>query len=193
MRQYTLKLVLAMMATLPALAIAHPGHEHTNSFMSGFSHPLGGLDHLLAMIAVGIWAASLGGRAIWAVPTAFVATMLAGGGLAVAGIQVPFVEQGILLSVVFMGIMLLASVKLSTISCAAIVAVFALFHGAAHGLEMPLNANGAQYAAGFAIATALLHAAGVAFGAVVASIQVPVLNRIAGSLITLAGAFLAFA
>ncbi|BFM50973.1 HupE/UreJ family protein [Marinomonas sp. THO17] len=192
MRQYTLKFVLAMMATLPALAFAHPEHEHTNSFLSGFSHPLGGLDHLLAMVAVGIWAVSLGGRAVWTVPTAFVATMLIGGGLAVAGVQLPFIEQGILLSVVFMGIMLLASVRMSISSCAAIVAAFALFHGAAHGLEMPLNANGIQYAAGFAIATALLHATGVAFGAVVASIQAPIINRIAGSLIALAGAFLAF-
>jgi len=193
MRQITLKIVLAVMATLPALALAHPGHEHTNSFMTGFLHPLGGLDHLLAMVAVGIWATTLGGRAIWAVPAAFVTTMLVGGGLAVAGIQVPFIEQGIVLSVLFMGALLLSSAKFSLLSCALVAGFFALFHGAAHGLEMPLTANGAVYALGFATATILLHSVGMAFGAVVASIQAPIINRITGSVIAVAGMVLAFA
>ena len=172
---------------------AHPGHEHASSFMSGFSHPMGGLDHLLAMVAIGLWAASLGGRALWAIPVAFVMTMIFGGGLAVAGMSVPFVEQGILLSVIVLGALVLFAKRLPTLVCAAIAGAFALFHGAAHGMEMPLTANGLQYALGFALATAGLHAVGLGFGQVMAKIGTPLVTRISGSLIATAGLVLAFA
>ena len=172
---------------------AHPGHEHASSFMTGFSHPMGGLDHLLAMVAIGLWAASIGGRALWAVPVAFVMTMILGGGLAVAGMTVPFVEQGILLSVIVLGALVLFAKRLPTLVCAAIAGGFALFHGAAHGMEMPLNANGLQYALGFALATAGLHAVGLGFGQVMAKIGTPLVTRISGSLIATAGLVLAFA
>ena len=172
---------------------AHPGHEHASSFMSGFSHPMGGLDHLLAMVAIGLWAASLGGRALWAIPVAFVMTMIFGGGLAVAGMSVPFVEQGILLSVIVLGALVLFAKRLPTLVCAAIAGAFALFHGAAHGMEMPLTANGLQYALGFALATAGLHAVGLGFGQVMAKIGTPLVTRISGSFIATAGLFLAFA
>jgi urease accessory protein len=172
---------------------AHPGHEHSSSFMTGFSHPMGGLDHLLAMVAIGLWAASIGGRALWAIPVAFVVTMLLGGGLAVAGLNVPFVEQGILLSVIVLGALVLFAKRLSTAVCMAIAGAFALFHGAAHGMEMPLNANGLQYALGFALATAGLHVVGLGFGQVMAKIGTPLATRISGSLIATAGLFLAFA
>lgn len=172
---------------------AHPGHEHASSFMTGFSHPMGGLDHLLAMVAIGLWAASIGGRALWAVPVAFVMTMILGGGLAVAGMSVPFVEQGILLSVIVLGALVLFAKRLPTLVCAAIAGAFALFHGAAHGMEMPLNANGMQYALGFALATAGLHAVGLGFGQVMAKIGTPLVTRISGSLIATAGLVLAFA
>jgi len=183
----------ALVAALPALALAHPGHEHTTSFMTGFMHPMGGLDHLLAMLAIGLWAASLGGRALWAVPTAFVGTMLVGGALAVAGVQVPFIEQGILLSVILMGTLLLGAVRFPAAVCAGIAGLFALFHGAAHGLEMPLDANGAEYALGFALATALLHVAGMVFGLAIARFQASIVTRVTGSLIAIAGLFLAIA
>ena len=172
---------------------AHPGHEHASSFMSGFSHPMGGLDHLLAMVAIGLWAASIGGRALWAIPVAFVMTMILGGGLAVAGMTVPFVEQGILLSVIVLGALVLFAKRLPTLVCAAIAGGFALFHGAAHGMEMPLTANGLQYALGFALATAGLHAVGLGFGQVMAKIGTPLVTRISGSLIATAGLVLAFA
>ncbi|QUX97037.1 urease accessory protein UreJ [Marinomonas sp. CT5] len=172
---------------------AHPGHEHASSFMTGFSHPMGGLDHLLAMVAIGLWAASIGGRALWAIPVAFVMTMILGGGLAVAGMTVPFVEQGILLSVIVLGALVLFAKRLPTLVCAAIAGGFALFHGAAHGMEMPLTANGLQYALGFALATAGLHAVGLGFGQVMAKIGTPLVTRISGSLIATAGLVLAFA
>jgi urease accessory protein len=172
---------------------AHPGHEHASSFMTGFSHPMGGLDHLLAMVAIGLWAASIGGRALWAIPVAFVMTMILGGGLAVAGMSVPFVEQGILLSVIVLGALVLFAKRLPTAVCVAIAGAFALFHGAAHGMEMPLNANGLQYALGFALATAGLHAVGLGFGQVMAKIGTPLVTRISGSLIATAGLVLAFA
>jgi len=192
MRLQTLKMgLVALFAAIPALALAHPGHEHTTSFISGFMHPMGGLDHLLAMLAIGLWAASLGGRALWAVPAAFIGTMLVGGGLAVAGVQVPFIEQGIVLSVILMGALLVGAARFPVTICAGIAGLFAVFHGAAHGLEMPLNANGAEYALGFAAATALLHLVGIGFGAAIARFQAPIITRVTGSLIAVAGLFLA--
>ena len=188
----SLKMALAaLVAAIPALASAHPGHEHTTSFMTGFMHPMGGLDHLLAMLAIGLWAANLGGRALWAIPVAFVGTMLVGGGLAVAGVQVPFIEQGIVLSVILIGALLVGAARFPIAVCAGIAGLFALFHGAAHGLEMPLNANGAEYALGFAAATALLHIVGIGFAIIVARFQAPIVTRIMGSLIAVAGVFLA--
>lgn len=171
--------------------LAHPGHEHASSFMTGFAHPMGGLDHLLAMVAIGLWAASIGGRALWAIPAAFVVTMLLGGGLAVAGLNVPFVEQGILLSVIVLGVLVLFAKRLPTLVCAAIAGGFALFHGAAHGMEMPLSANGLQYALGFALATAGLHAVGLGFGQLMTKIGTPLVTRISGSVIATAGLVLA--
>lgn len=192
MRLRTLKMgLVALFAAIPALALAHPGHEHTTSFISGFMHPMGGLDHLLAMLAIGLWAASLGGRALWAVPAAFIGTMLVGGGLAVAGVQVPFIEQGIVLSVILMGALLVGAARFPVAICAGIAGLFAVFHGAAHGLEMPLNANGVEYALGFAAATALLHLVGIGFGAAIARFQAPIITRVTGSLIAVAGLFLA--
>lgn len=189
-----LKLGLAVLAaSAPIAALAHPGHEHTTSFMTGFMHPMGGLDHLLAMFAIGLWAASLGGRAVWAVPMAFVATMLVGGGLAVAGMSVPFAEQGIVLSLIVMGALLVGAARFPVSVCAGIAGLFALFHGAAHGAEMPVNANGLEYALGFAVATALLHVAGIVFGQALARIQAPVVTRITGSVIAAAGLVMAIA
>ena len=186
-------LMVAASVLASGSVLAHPGHEHASSFMTGFAHPMGGLDHLLAMGAIGLWAASIGGRALWAIPAAFVVTMLLGGGLAVAGLNVPFVEQGILLSVVVLGALVLFAKRLPTAACMAIAGAFALFHGAAHGMEMPLSANGLQYALGFALATAGLHVVGLGVGQVMAKIGTPLATRISGSLIATAGLFLAFA
>jgi urease accessory protein len=161
----TLALLLSASAT-PAFAHLSP-HEH-GSFMAGLSHPLFGLDHILAMVAVGLWAAMLGGRAIWIVPAAFVGTMIVGFGLAMAGVGLPFVEPVILASVVVLGLVIAAAVRLPAPAGALLVGAFALFHGHAHGAELG-SATAATYLAGFAAATALLHAAGIAIGLGLAS------------------------
>lgn len=185
--------LVSALAVSSSAVFAHSGHEHTSSFMSGFSHPLGGLDHLLAMVAVGLWAASLGGRALYAVPVAFVAMMLLGGGAAMAGLEVPFVEQGILLSVMVLGALVLGAKRLPVAVCAAIAGGFAVFHGVAHGMEMPANGAAAQYALGFAVATTALHLVGVGFGQLMARLGTPLITRLSGSVIAVLGMVLALA
>jgi urease accessory protein len=175
---------------LSSMTFAHSGHEHVSSLMSGFSHPLGGLDHLLAMLAIGLWASSLGGRALWAVPAAFVMLMLAGGSLAVAGLNVPFVEQGILLSVIVLGALVFGAKRLPILASVAIAGGFAVFHGAAHGSEMPMNVNGVQYALGFVLATAGLHTLGLGLGQLMTRFASPLMIRISGSMIAGAGVVL---
>jgi len=176
--------------TAPAFAHLNPA-EH-GSFMAGFSHPLFGLDHILVMVAVGLWAAQIGGRALWRVPLAFVATMAVGFGVAVAGIDLPFVEPAILASVVALGLLVAMAVRLDTAMSMAIVAVFALFHGHAHGGE--LGAAGAlPFGVGFVIATALLHAAGIGLGLGIARFSGSgIVARIIGGLTALAGLALVF-
>ena len=153
-------LVLAASAG-PAFAHLNPG-EH-GSFAAGFTHPVFGLDHILAMVAVGLWASTLGGRAQWGVPAAFVGAMALGFGFALAGGWLPFVEPAILASVVALGLLIAFAVRLPVALCATVVGAFALFHGFAHGGEIGA-AQVAQYGAGFALATALLHGAGIALG-----------------------------
>ncbi|MBX5159131.1 HupE/UreJ family protein [Rhizobium sp. NZLR3b] len=154
-------------AALPAVAYAHTGVGQTSGFIHGFSHPVSGLDHILAMVMVGVFAFQLGGRAIWLVPTTFVLVMAFGGALGVAGVNVPFVETGIALSVVVLGAIVALNVKAPTAVAMGVVGLFAIFHGHAHGAEMPENAAGAAYAAGFMMATALLHVGGLALGYVI--------------------------
>lgn len=153
--------LLLAAGTAPAHAHLDPGAH--GSFMAGFSHPLFGTDHVLAMVAVGLWAAMLGGRALWAVPAAFVGVMLAGFLAAMASLPLPFVEPAILASVVAIGLLVALAVPVPVGAGMAVVGFFALFHGHAHGGEIGA-ATTAGYAAGFALATALLHAAGVAAG-----------------------------
>lgn len=173
-------------------ASAHVGHGDVDGLMHGFLHPIGGLDHMLAMVAVGLLAALLGGRALWMVPVTFLAMMAAGAGLAMAGFELPFVELGISASVVALGVAVAFQVPLPVIAAMGIAGFFAIFHGAAHGAEMPIDASGASYAAGFLAATALLHLAGIGIG--VASSRL-VSNRdamrVAGGVIAVAGLYLA--
>lgn len=164
----TLRPLLAATALLaPTAAFAHPGHAEAVGFMAGFGHPIGGLDHVLAMVLVGVFAFQLGGRALWLIPATFVAVMAAGGGLGMAGIEVPFVETGIALSVVALGAAVAFGVKAPVAAAMAVVGLFAVFHGHAHGAEMPAASSGAAYVAGFLLATAALHAAGVGFGVLI--------------------------
>ena len=135
----------------------------------GFFHPIGGLDHVLAMVAVGLWAAQLGGRALWALPAAFL-TMMAAGGLAGGmGFSLPWVEAGIAASVVVLGLAVAWAVRWPMIAGLGLVGLFALYHGHAHGAEIPQAAAPALYAAGFLAATALLHGTGILLGRLAAS------------------------
>ncbi|MFD1702823.1 HupE/UreJ family protein [Methylopila henanensis] len=165
MRSHLLRLAVATAATLaPALAFAHAGAGALGGFAHGFEHPLGGLDHVLAMVMVGVFAYQLGGRAVWAVPATFVLMMAGGGALGAAGFDMPFVETGIALSIVVLGAVVAFGVRAPVAAAMGLVGLFAIFHGYAHGAEMPASAGAAAYAAGFMLATALLHAAGAGFG-----------------------------
>ena len=153
----------AGLAIVPALAFAHTGHG-TLGFAHGFSHPISGIDHILAMVAVGIFAANLGGRALWAVPLTFMTLMAVGGALGIAGMTLPFVEIGIALSIVVLGLAVAVRYQWPVAAAMSLVGLFAIFHGHAHGTEMPVDASGAAYALGFVLATGLLHLAGVSVG-----------------------------
>ncbi|WP_242217462.1 HupE/UreJ family protein [Shinella zoogloeoides] len=185
-------LAFTAFAATAAPAFAHLNPEEHGSFMAGLSHPLFGLDHILVMVAVGLWAAQIGGKALWGVPLAFVTTMAIGFGLALAGIGLPFVEPAILASVVALGLLVAMAVKLDTVMSAAIVAVFALFHGHAHGGELG-SAGALQFGVGFVVATAFLHIAGIGLGLGIARLSGGALAaRIIGGLTALAGLVLAF-
>jgi urease accessory protein len=181
----------AAMALLftPALALAHTGHYDGGGLLHGMAHPLGGLDHLLAMIAVGLWAAYAGGRALWALPAAFVAMMLAGAGLAYAGVALPLMEPLILASVVVLGLLVAGNVRLPLLPGTALVALFGLFHGQAHALEMNASSGALSYAVGFALITAALHLAGIGLGR---SLMQGRGRRLLGAGTAAAGLFLAF-
>jgi urease accessory protein len=154
---------LAMLLA-PGIAFAHPGPDHTHGFGAGFLHPVSGIDHVLAMVAVGLFAATLGGRALLLVPASFVGMMALGGALGMSGFGLPFVEAGIGASVVVLGLAVAFRWTLSASFAMALVGVFAVFHGHAHGAETPESAAGLAFAAGFVAATAMLHAAGMALG-----------------------------
>lgn len=181
--------VAAFASTDPALA--HTGLEHAVSFASGFKHPWTGLDHMLAMVAVGLWAGLNGGRALWAWPAAFVGVMAAGGAIGIAGVPMPMVELGILASVIVLGLLVLTAAKLPLALGAALVAAFALLHGHAHGAELPAQAAAVTYAAGFALATALLHGVGLGVAYLGGSDAGRLLVRGAGALVAVAGVALA--
>lgn len=159
-KRTTLAAILFLAAAMPAYA--HVGAGTTSSFAAGFAHPLSGLDHMTVMIAVGLWAALKGGKAVLAWPLAFVGVMLVGAALGMLHVPVPLVEPAILASVVALGLLVALAIDLPVSAGVAIIGLFALFHGHAHGTEVPENAAGLDYMAGFAVATALLHGIGIA-------------------------------
>jgi urease accessory protein len=144
---------------VPSLAFAHPGHDESG-FTAGLAHPLGGLDHLLAMFAVGLWAAQQQGAARWLLPLTFVASMLLGGVLGFDGLAVPYLESAIASSVLAFGLLVAMAARPPVIMAVAATALFALAHGIAHGLELPGMASPWSYALGFIAATSVLHACG---------------------------------
>jgi urease accessory protein len=170
----------------PINALAHTGFSDPTGFMHGLMHPIGGLDHLLAMIAVGLWAVQLGGRALWLIPSVFVVTMMLGGLLGFNGLSLPLIEEGILLSILIIGLLITSAWSMSIVYSIVLVASFALCHGYAHGAEMPVALGAIAYTFGFTVATALLHGVGIGVG-LLGRYTTPVLNRIAGGIITLSG------
>jgi len=167
--------------------MAHTGHSHGEGFGAGFFHPLLGLDHILAMVAVGLWAFQMGGKGIWVLPGSFIVAMLAGFGLGLSPVTLPVVEPGILASVILLGALVALAVRLPMAAAAGLTALFGIFHGFAHGVEMPAFGSALLYAIGFAVGTALLHAAGLGVGSagrVAATSYVP---RLAGAAIVVLG------
>jgi urease accessory protein len=190
-RLTTLRAAAALVATLlPTAAWAHVGVGSTHGFVHGFVHPVTGIDHVLAMVAVGVFAANLGGRALWAVPLTFVSVMAVGGALGVAGIAVPFVETGIAFSVIVLGLAVALRWQWPVAAAMALVGVFAIFHGHAHGAEMPVDASGLEYGVGFMLATALLHVVGIGLGQGIARfgrVYSPRVVQIGGAAMAVAG------
>ena len=186
MKKMLSTVTLLMLAAGPALA--HPGHGSTASFAAGIAHPFGGLDHIAVMVAVGLWAALKGGRALWLWPAAFVGVMLVGAALGMAHVAVPMVEPGILASVVTLGLLVALAVDLPVWTGAATVAVFALLHGHAHGTEVAETVSGAEYVAGFALATVTLHGVGIGFAQLMTRAHLRPLVRIAGAVCVMIGA-----
>ena len=163
-RSATAILLCLLLALSAATANAHTGGGAIGGFLSGFAHPLTGLDHVVAMVAVGLWGAFLGAPAIWILPVVFPLVMAVGGVLGVLGVPLPGVETGIALSGVILGLMVAFAAKPPLKIAGAIVGIFAIFHGHAHGTELPEAASVITYAAGFVIATGLLHLSGIAIG-----------------------------
>lgn len=164
-RQRTHALALLGLSLFCGTAAAHTGGGAAGGFSEGFLHPFWGLDHLIAMIAVGLWAAQQGGRALWSVPAAFAGATLIGGMLALQGGGLPYVETGIALSVLVLGLLIAAQYRRPAVA-AAIAAIFALFHGYAHGLEMPPDLSSMRYVLGVGLATVCLLGVGVLGGSI---------------------------
>ncbi|PLP57639.1 protein hupE [Mesorhizobium loti] len=188
-----------MITTMTLSLAASPAFAHLNpaehgSFAAGFSHPLSGPDHILAMVAVGLWAAMLGGRALFAVPGVFVGVMLLGFIAGFSGMHLPFVESMILTSVVVLGLLVALALPVPAMAGAIIAGFFAFFHGHAHGAEIGAAAF-ASYAAGFTLSTALLHGAGILIGISLGRLgardKALVAMRVAGGATALAGLALA--
>ncbi|SLN60323.1 HupE / UreJ protein [Pseudoruegeria aquimaris] len=172
-------------AGLPALA--HEGSGYGGGFIAGFTHPILGWDHVAAMVAVGLWGAVLGAPSIWILPVVFPLVMALGAVAGILGIPVPAVETGIALSAVVLGLMVVFAARPPIWIAAVIVGAFAIFHGYAHGTELPATVNAFAYAIGFVISTGLLHLIGIAFGLLVSRPGGRIAVRAAGGVISLAG------
>jgi urease accessory protein len=190
MTRNVLRLCALVLAIIPCSASAHVGAGHTHTFVDGFSHPLGGTDHILAMVAVGLFAAHLGGRALWLVPLTFLSMMTIACLLGMADVWLPFVEIGIGMSVVVLGLAIALQLHSPTLGAMGLVGFFAIFHGHAHGTEMAQSVDALTYGAGFVCATALLHAVGIALGTATAHARKKYRRRIiqvSGGAIAVAG------
>ena len=179
-----------VVATLwPALAWAHTGPGRVEGFLAGLRHPVSGLDHVLAMVSVGLWGAQLGAPAVWLLPVTFPMVMAFGGMLGLVGVPLPGVEVGIALSGILLGLSLVAEWRPPLPAAAVIVGFFAIFHGHAHGAELPPGASGLLYSLGFVVATGTLHAVGIGIGAIHRWAWGRAALRVAGGLVAVAGTF----
>jgi len=164
LRCNSLAVLLVTVVLWPVAAWAHVQSGEAGGFLSGMSHPVSGLDHVVAMVAVGLWGAQLGMPAIWILPVAFPMMMAAGGMLGLIGAPLPGVEIGIALSAIVLGSLVLGRIRVPVAAAVIIVGFFAIFHGHAHGTELPAGQNALLYSLGFVIATGLLHAVGITIG-----------------------------
>ncbi len=190
----------ALLGPILVLGVAAPAWAHDagssvagiGGLVSGFVHPLLGFDHMIAMIAVGLWAALLGGAALWRLPLAFLLLMAAGGALGMAGIPLPAVESGIAVSAIVLGAVVAAALAPAPAIAAVTVGCFAILHGNAHGTEWPAEAGALGYAVGFILATAMLHLAGIGIGRLVHRPFGRIAVRVSGGAVALAGTALLF-
>jgi urease accessory protein len=180
-------ITILLLLLWPATAFAHVRGGEAFGFLTGLQHPISGADHVVAMIAVGLWGAQLGPPAVWLLPVTFPIVMAFGGTLGLAGVKLPGIEVGIALSAVGLGAAVLFEARPKLWVAAALVGFFAIFHGHAHGTELPAGADGMLYSIGFVIATGLLHATGIAIGLIHRWPAGRVVLRVAGAGVALAG------
>jgi urease accessory protein len=185
----TIRLIAAAAVLAPGAALAHTGEGVVGGFLSGFTHPIFGFDHVVAMIAVGLWGAFLGQPAIWLLPVVFPLVMAFGGLAGVLGMPLPGVEAGIALSALALGAMVALALRPPLWVAAILVGAFAIFHGHAHGTELPAAASPLAYGVGFVIATGLLHLSGIALGLLARWPMGLRAVRVGGGLIACAGLF----
>jgi len=181
--------LVAMLALLAEPALAHSAEGVAGGFVSGFLHPIAGLDHVIAMVAVGLWGAFLGRPAIWVLPVVFPLVMAFGGALGVLGVPLPAVEIGIAVSAIVLGAMVALAARPPLAVAAVIVGTFAIFHGHAHGTELPQAASPIAYSLGFVMATGLLHASGIALSLITHWPPGRHVVRVCGGAIALVGAY----
>lgn len=189
-RQILSRLALASaVLVLPKVALAHSLAGDGGGFVHGFQHPLYGLDHLLAMFCVGLWGAQMGGRSVWLLPIIFPLVMVAGGMAGIAGLELPLVELGIALSVILLGAAIAFPWRPSLWMATPLIAVFAVYHGYAHGAELPNAADPTNYAIGFVMATGLIHLVGIAVGLGLYRLRGGEVARVLGAVISLGGVY----
>jgi len=169
--------------------LAHVQQGAAAGFLTGLRHPVSGLDHVLAMISVGLWGAQLGQPAVWLLPVTFPLVMAFGGFLGLVGVPLPGVEIGIALSAILLGVMVAFEARPPLAAAAVLVGFFAIFHGHAHGTELPVGQSGMLYSIGFVIATGCLHAVGIAIGIVHRWPAGRVALRVVGAAVALAGCY----
>jgi urease accessory protein len=192
MRRSFKLLSLAAAATVgfSTAALAHVGDHSHMSFTEGLLHPFTGLDHVLAMVAVGLWASQLGGRALWLLPLTFPAVMAMGAALGLSGVTLPWVEIGIAGSVMVLGAVVALALRPSLAISIPLIGAFALLHGYSHGVELPAGVSALSYGSGFIAATLVLHAIGIATGLIAGRLPVRFAARTAGGAIAVLGVVL---